>query len=53
MALLERYHTQFYRDLLGANYTPAAHQKAFDTGKMQKWTASKVLARIPSRVWCQ
>jgi Ca2+-binding EF-hand superfamily protein len=47
VALLERYHTQFYRDLLGANYTPAAHQKAFDTGKMQKWTASKV---APDRI---
>jgi Ca2+-binding EF-hand superfamily protein len=47
VALLERYHTQFYRDLLGQSYTPAGHPRPFDTGKMAKWTASKV---APDRV---
>merc|ERR1719240_561566 len=47
VALLERYHTQFYRDLLGTNYTPGSHPKPFETGKMAKWTASKV---APDRV---
>merc|ERR1711939_1094271 len=36
VALLERYHTQFYRDLLGAKYTPSitTHTRAFGSKKI-------------------
>jgi len=42
VSLLDRYITQFYRDLLGNKYVPSPPPNPFETQKMTKWTASKV-----------